>query len=184
MTFFRLLVLELPLKNKSCCSGISNLGLPRRPSPLWMGAWYDVSDDGSPREAVINCWRAWFIKSTDSKEISPFRSAVSMRLSSLITVGSDPRPRSPLSRSSIIAFNSYASCCWKSIVLFWVLTLEYRSNFKEENQKQLMALKFSFLPDQALFLHIYFASMGGEGRWFSNPPQVKRWRLVHFPMMR
>lgn len=60
-----------------------------------------------------------------------------------------------------------------------MLRLEYRSNFNEENQKELMALKFSFLPDQALsyrvlygflsstncdVVHIYFASMGGDGR--------------------
>ena len=80
-----------------------------------------------------------------------------------------------------------------------MLTLEYRSHFKEKNQKQLKAI--SFLPDQALscrvlysflstrnldVVHIYFASMGGEGRGGEGVQQStvgKTWRLVHFPMI-
>ena len=84
------------------------------------------------------------------------------------------------------------------------------SHFKEENQKQLAAIKFSFFSDQALschvlysflsstnldVIHIYFASVegegrrgerGGDGRGREGVQQSaigKTWRLLHFPMI-
>ena len=61
---------SLPLKNSSCFSEIANLSLPRRPASLTACASYPRK--GSWRcKFTFRCVRAWLIKSTASKGMSP-----------------------------------------------------------------------------------------------------------------
>lgn len=98
-----------------------------------MGVWYDVNDDGFWYEVVNNCWWVWFMKFMDFKEMFLLRRVVLMRFLSFIVVGFDLWFWFFFFKFLIIVFNFDVSCCWKFIVLFWVLILEYRLYFKEEN---------------------------------------------------
>ena len=61
---------SLPLKKSSCFSEIANLSLPRRPASLTACASYPRK--GSWRcKFTFRCVRAWLIKSTASKGMSP-----------------------------------------------------------------------------------------------------------------